>query len=97
MLRSVGMTGPSFGRMIRFECIFYGLKALILGIPVSIAISYYLYKQQMYAFSYDFSLPWKSYVAAILLVFLIVFTTMSYSMSRIRKENIVDTLKMDSI
>ena len=97
MLRSVGMTGPSFGRMIRFECIFYGLKALILGIPVSIAISYYLYKQQMYAFSYDFSLPWKSYVAAILLVFLIVFTTMSYSMSRIRKENIVETLKMDSI
>ncbi len=97
MLRSVGMTDASFGRMIRFECVFYGLKALILGIPISIAISYFLYKQQIYAFSYDFSLPWKSYVAAILLVFLIVFTTMSYSMSRIRKENIVETLKMDSI
>ncbi len=97
MLRSVGMTDASFGRMIRFECVFYGLKALILGIPVSVAISYYLYRQQMYAFSYEFSLPWKSYVVAIFLVFLIVFTTMSYSMSRIRKENIIDTLKMDSI
>lgn len=97
MLRSVGMTDASFGRMIRFECIFYGLKALVLGIPVSIAISYYIYKQQMYAFSYEFSLPWKSYAAAIFLVFLIVFATMSYSMSRIRKENIIDTLKMDSI
>ena len=97
MLRSVGMTDASFGRMIRFECIFYGLKALVLGIPVSIAISYYIYKQQMYAFSYEFSLPWKSYAVAIFLVFLIVFATMSYSMSRIRKENIIDTLKMDSI
>lgn len=97
MLRSVGMTGGSFNRMIRFESIFYGLKALIMGIPVSIAISYFLYRQQIYAFSYEFSLPWISYAVAIFLVFLLVFATMSYSMSRIKKDNIIDTLKMDSM
>jgi putative ABC transport system permease protein len=31
MLRSVGMTPNSFNRMIRFESIFYGLKALLWG------------------------------------------------------------------
>jgi len=97
MLRSVGMTPESFNRMIRFESVFYGLKALILGLPISMLISYYLYKREMYAYIFAFSLPWISYVVAILLVFVLVFTTMMYSVSRVNKSNIVDTLKMDTM
>ncbi len=95
MLRSVGMTPASFTRMIRFESIFYGCKALLLGLPISILISYYLYRSQMFVYSFEFTLPWHSYIVAILLVFLLVFSTMLYSVSRVNKTNIVDTLKMD--
>ena len=97
MLRSVGMTPESFIRMIRFESVFYGFKALIMGLPISMLISYYLYKREMYVFSFAFSLPWLSYLVAILLVFVLVFTTMLYSVSRVNKSNIVDTLKMDTM
>jgi len=97
MLRSVGMMPESFKRMIRFESVFYGLKALILGLPISMLISYYLYKREMYVYTFAFALPWLSYLVAILLVFVLVFTTMLYSVSRVNKSNIVDTLKMDTM
>jgi len=97
MLRSVGMTPESFNRMIRFESIFYGFKALLLGLPISMLISYFLYKSEMYVYSFAFSLPWISYAVAIFLVFVLVFTTMMYSVSRVNKSNIVDTLKMDTM
>ena len=72
-------------------------KALILGLPISMLISYYLYKREMYVYTFAFSLPWLSYLVAILLVFVLVFTTMLYSVSRVNKSNIVDTLKMDTM
>jgi len=97
MLRSVGMTPESFNRMIRFESIFYGLKSLVLGLPISVLIAYYLYRHEMYVYSFEFSLPWMSYLVAILLVFVLVFSTMLYSVSRVNKTNIVDTLKMDTM
>ncbi|MEI8198769.1 MAG: FtsX-like permease family protein [Eubacteriales bacterium] len=97
MLRSVGMTPASFNRMIRFESVFYGFKALILGLPISMLISYFLYKREMYVYTFAFSLPWLSYLVAIFLVFVLVFTTMLYSVSRVNKTNIVDTLKMDTM
>lgn len=40
MLRAVGMTGREFRRMIWLESLFYGGKALIIGIPLGIIISY---------------------------------------------------------
>jgi len=97
MLRSVGMTPGSFNRMIRFESIFYGIKALILGLPISILISYCLYSKEMQVYSFAYSLPWMNYLIAIALVFIMVFATMMYSVSRINKSNIVDTLKMDTM
>ena len=97
MLRSVGMTPGSFNRMIRFESIFYGLKALLYGIPISIAIALLLYRIQSDVFDTGFSLPWASYAAAIVLIFAIVSMTMYYSSSKVRKENIIDGLKVDGM
>ena len=34
MLKSIGMTKKEFNRMIRLESIFYGVKSLIIGIPI---------------------------------------------------------------
>ncbi len=96
MLRSVGMTPRSFNRMVRFESIFYGLKALFYGLPISMALSAVLYRISSEAFEFGFSLPWVSYGIAIAAVFVIVGASMFYSTLRIKKENIIDALKIET-
>ena len=95
MLRSVGMTQKSFIRMIRFESLIYGLHAIVLGFPISILISYYIYLSLSNSFLYTFSLPWASYVLSAILIFTIVFVSMLFSIRYVRKENIMDSLKSD--
>lgn len=95
MLRSVGMTPNSFNRMIRFESIFYGLKALLYGLPISVAVSLLLYNIGSDVFTFTLSLPWASYGAAVVLIFVIVGVTMLYSSAKIKKENIIDALKAE--
>ncbi len=97
MLRSVGMTPGSFNKMVRFESIFYGLKALTYGLPISVAIAYYLYTTLNEQISFGFRLPWTEYAIAILCVFIIVGITMLYSSARIKKENIIDALKDETM
>ncbi len=97
MLRSVGMTPRSFNRMIRFESIFYGLKSLMFGLPISIGISFFLHRMEEDVYEVGFALPWKSYLAAIVLIFVIVGVTMLYSTSKVKKENIIDALKGDNL
>ena len=40
MLKSVGMTQKGFRWMMNYECLLYGSKALLLGLPVSCGITY---------------------------------------------------------
>ena len=42
-LKSVGMTTKEFNRMIRLESILYGLKSLLIGIPLGLIGSYCIY------------------------------------------------------
>lgn len=97
MLRSVGMTPKSFSRMIRFESVFYGLRALLYGLPISFAVSLLLHRIQADVFDVGFSLPWSSYGVAVLLVFIIVATTMLYSSAKTEKESIIDALKAETM
>ncbi len=82
MLRSVGMTPKSFNRMIAFESIFYGLKALLWGLPISVLIAWFLYRSSQDVFAFGFTLPWKAYLAAVIAVVVIVGATMLYSTAR---------------
>ena len=97
MLRSVGMTPGSFNRMVRFESIFYGLKGLLWGLPISVFIAWILYRLQLSVLSSGFTLPWVSYGFGVLMILIIVFSTMMYATHRIKKENIIDALKEENI
>ncbi len=93
MLRSVGMTPGGFNKMMRFESMFYGLKGLLYGLPISLAIAFLLYRMQINVLGGTFSMPWLSYGFAVLMILVIVFSTMLYATHRVRKENIIDALK----
>ncbi len=96
MLRSVGMTPKGFNRMMRFESIFYGLKSLLWGLPISLGVGYLLYRMQLNVLGGTFTLPWASYGVAILMILIIVLSSMMYSTHRIKKENIIDELKQET-
>ncbi len=97
MLKSVGMTPSSFSKMINYESIFYGLKALMYGLPISIALMYLMHRNLNISFSYDFTIPWINIIITIVAVFIIVGVTMLYSSAKIKKENIIDSLKQEII
>src|SRR5690606_13765846 len=97
MLKSMGMTPKGFNKMINYESIFYGIKSLIYGLPLSIVCMLLIYKALGNSFSYSFTLPWLSILYVVVAVFLIVGTSMLYSSAKVKKENIIDALKQESI
>jgi putative ABC transport system permease protein len=97
MLKSVGLTPGGFRRMLHYESLFYGLTALLYGLPLGIAVSVIIYLQFGGVSSFAFSLPWGAIAACIAGVLAIVFATMMVSGAMIRNDNIVDTLKEENL
>ena len=97
MLRSVGMTNKGFNKMMNYECLLYGTKALIYGLPVSFIMTYFINNIVADSISTDFIFPWSAVIISVLSVFSIVFITMMYSMQKIKKDNTIETLKNENI
>ena len=95
-LQSVGMTSGAFRKMMNFECLFYGFKALLYGLPLSACTTVLIYWAVSNGVSMDFIVPWSSVLFCVACVFLIVFVSMLYSMTKIRRENLVDVLKSET-
>lgn len=93
MLRSVGMTPAGFRKMTCFECILYGVKSLLYGLPVSFLATYGIYKVTELETHLTFTLPWGSVILAVCSVFFVVFLTMIYAMNKIQKDNTAETLR----
>ncbi|MBQ4105152.1 MAG: ABC transporter permease [Clostridia bacterium] len=97
MLKSVGMTQKGFNKMMNFECLLYGIKALALGLPVSFGVTYLIYCAIIQGFGTNFYLPVKAIAIAVISVFLVVFVTMMYAMRKIKKDNPIDALKNENL
>ena len=97
MLRSIGMTTKGIQRILDYECILYGIKSLVLGLPVSALVTYFIYRAVDISMEIGYFLPWKAVLIAAFSVFAVVFATMMYSMSKLKKDNPVDTLKNENI
>jgi putative ABC transport system permease protein len=93
MLRSVGMTKKEFRRMIRAEGILYSLKAVIFGIPIGLMLCGLVYLAVRRQYDYGIIIPWFSIVIAVAGVALIVGVIMWASVRRVRKQNIIDTIR----
>lgn len=96
MLRSVGISDRGFNKMMRFECVLYGMKTMLLGIPVSILASWLICEGlDGGGGDISFVFPWAGIGISILGVFFVIFITMVYSVNKIKKENIIDALRDD--
>lgn len=97
MLRSVGMTSRGFNRMMNYECLLYGSKSLIFGIPAAFGVTYLIFKAIDMGYQTDFYLPWSAVFIAVGSVFLVVFATMLYATSTVRRDNPIDALRSEVI
>lgn len=97
MLKSVGMTGKGLQRMMNYECILYGTRALLFGLPVSIGVTVLIYMTVHEGYEAGFHLPWDAVGIAVLSVFAVVFASMLYAMQKIRKDNPIDALKNENL
>ncbi len=97
MLKSVGMTQGGFNRMMNYECVLYGVKGLIYGLPVAVLVTFLIYLSISGGLETRFYIPWYSVSIAVFSVFFVVFATMLYSMSRVKRENPIDALKNENL
>ncbi|TEB07115.1 ABC transporter permease YtrF precursor [Pelotomaculum schinkii] len=97
MLRSVGMSERDFQKMMNFECVFYGMRTLLFGLPIAAISSWLIYKGMVVggADNIDFVFPWGSIGISVFSVLFVVFITMLYAISKIKRENIIDALRDD--
>jgi len=97
MLKSIGMTQRGFYKMMNYECVLYGLKGILYGLPVSVLITYLIFRVTEAAMERSFYMPWYSVVIAVSSVFLVVFATMLYSIRQFQKDNPIDALRNENL
>lgn len=97
MIKSVGMTPRSFKKSIYLENIRYGVMALVWGLPVSLGLDFLMYKILGSSFDYGYTFRWYYYLAAALAVFAVIGVALLYALDKIKKDNIIETLKRDDI
>ena len=97
MLKSVGMTSNEFNRMIRLETIFMGSKSLFYGLPIGMVFSYLIYLKLGKPEGLPFAFPYMAVLIAVLAVFLLITGIMKYSMSKIKRQNTIETIRNDNV
>lgn len=95
MLRSVGMAGKGFRRMMCYECLLYGLRSVMYGVVLALAVSVLIYRVISGGVDISYIVPWKYLLIAVACVFVVVGITMVYTMRIIQKQNIIDELRMN--
>ena len=97
MLKSIGMTKKEFNRMIRLESLFYGLKSLLIGVPLGLLGGYAIFKATGNTIMLDYSFPTMAVLISIVFVFFVVWLIMRISISKVNKQNIIETIRNDNI
>ncbi len=97
MLKSIGMTKKEFNRMINLETIFYGTKALLYGVIFGLLGTYAMYKAFSIKIDSGMYIPIGPIIISAIFVFVIVFIIMRYSISKINKQNTIETIRKENV
>lgn len=97
MLRSIGLSPRGFNKLLFFESLFFGLKSLMYGIPVSLAINFLISLSIGNMFDTGLIINWSSLLISIIAVFAVVLISMNYASKKIKKENILEALREENI
>ncbi len=97
MLKSIGMTKKEFNRMINLETLFYSFKSLLYGTVLGLIGSLFIHHAFNEKNVFKYTLPFKAILICIVAVVLIVYIIMKYSISKINKQNTIETIRNENI
>lgn len=97
-LRSIGMTDKQFTGMVRLESVFISVKALVIGVPLGILISYLLcVMMNRMDGAIIYKPPYKAIILCIVVVIMLIYAIMKLSMTKLRHNNIIETIKNENL
>ena len=97
-LRSIGMTDKQFAGMVRLESVFISVKALVIGVPLGILISYLLcVMMNRMDGAIIYKPPYKAIILCIVVVIILIYAIMKLSMTKLRHNNIIETIKNENL
>ena len=97
VLKSIGMTDAEFNHMIRLESAMYTTRALLIGLPIGLLMSYGVSRLfDEAAINIGWLIPWHSIAICIVVVAVLVAVIMRYSVRKIKKQNIIETIRKES-
>ncbi len=98
MLRSIGMTKKEFNHMIQLESFFYGMKSLLIGIPLGCLLSYAIYKilaDGTVVIAYQ--IPLQAILISAVCVLILITIIMKYLLGKISQQNTIETIRNENI
>jgi len=95
-LKSVGMDTRGMRRMLNFESIFCSAKALIIGLPLGLLASWLIHRTIDETVMFPYEVPWMAVLYSIVGVFVITWAVTRVSARKLRGQNIVETIRMES-
>ena len=98
VLKSVGMGGRAFARMLVYECASYAVRSLLAGLALACGVTFALYHAVRLSFAgISFTVPWGSVAAGFALVLVILALSVAYALKRSHAQNIVEALRADAL
>ena len=97
VLKSMGLSNRGLRKMVMWEGIYLALKTYLWGIPLSLIIVmliktfYPLSENEVFIFPYDYL------ITSLLGIAIVIILTIGYSTRKIEKQNIIETIREDSI
>ncbi len=98
VMRSIGLSNKQFRRMIASECGGFAVASLIVGMVISIGITYVIYRivtRSMEGIS--FLLPWTYVGLSIVMTVAVMLISVAYGMHRCKADNVVEALRAENI
>ena len=96
VLQSIGMTHDGLKRMINIESAMCSSKSLIIGFPIAILLSYLINLPIRAMFPVPYQLPIFSMAICAIIIFLLTWATMQYSVAKLKRNNIIETIRKES-
>lgn len=97
MLMAMGMTKGKMQKMVICEGLFYGLKAVVFGVPVGALIDGIIRNVLQPGFGVKAEFDMLAYVIVALVVFAIILANVVYAVGKVNKQNTIDLLKNENV
>lgn len=94
-LKSIGMTQKGLRKMIILEGLLYGIVGTIYGSIISCGLSYMMFRGLNEVRELGWPIPWNAMAIAGSAALVIGYLSVLSPLSRIKKENLIDTIRED--